>query len=121
MDATPKTLAIEIPIVEFVDREIHHLEKFENLQAALTAKAVELNHIEILRRLDELNHAHAQNAIDKQNYLPRPMFEQFEADNAKWREAVNKQISESAGANRTLIVVVGFIISMLSIALKFWK
>jgi hypothetical protein len=121
MDATPKTLAIEIPIVEFVDREIAHLRDFENLQATLVAKAVELNHVEILRRLDELNHAHAQNVIDKQEFLPRQMFEQFSNDNAKWRESVTKSISESAGSNRTLILVVGFLFTAITIVLKFWR
>ena len=112
---------VQIPVTEFVYREIGHLEKIAQLQFELGAKAVALNHVEVLRRLDELNHAHAQTVIDKQEYLPRQMFEQFVADNTKWREQVNNSISASAGANRTLILIVGFLISALSVALKVWK
>jgi hypothetical protein len=108
-------------ITAFIDRENGHLKELTTLRAELAEKAVQLNHVETLRRLDELNHAHAQNMIDKQDYLPRQMFEQFESENSKWREGVNKTISESAGANRTLIVVVGFIFSAITIALHFWK
>jgi sensor domain CHASE-containing protein len=97
------------------------LDRVCHLQFDLSAKAVALSHVETLRRLDELNHAHAQNVIDKQDYLPRQMFEQFANENAKWRETVTKAISESAGANRTLIVVMGFLFTALSIALRFWK
>jgi sensor domain CHASE-containing protein len=122
MPATPPTLdLVTLSVVDFIDREVAHLDRVCSLQFDLAAKAVALNHIETLRRLDELNHAHAQNMVDKQDFLPRQMFEQFANENAKWRETVTKAISESAGANRTLVVVMGFLFTALSIALRLWK
>jgi hypothetical protein len=118
-DATPRT--VELPVVEFIDREVGHLDRIMQLEFALAEKARQLNHTETLRRLDELNHAHAQNVIDKQDYLPRQMFEQFESENQKWREGVNGAISTAAGANRTLILIVGFVLTALGIVLKVWK
>jgi hypothetical protein len=112
---------VTIPIVEFVDREVGYLREVTLLRADLADKAVALNHVETLRRLEELNHAHAQNVIDKQDYLPRQMFEQFANENARWRETVTKAISESAGSNRTLILGVTFLFSAIAIVLKFWK
>jgi sensor domain CHASE-containing protein len=120
-DATPRMLVVELPVVEFVDREVAHLRELHTLRFELAGKAIELNHVETLRRLDELNHAHAQNMIDKQDYLPRQMFEQFESENQKWREGVNGAINSAAGSNRTLILIVGFVLTALGIVLKVWK
>jgi len=117
----PSDTTVVIPVVDFVDREIAHLRSIAQLQFDLTEKAVALNHVETLRRLDELNHAHAQNTLDKQEYLPRQMFEQYTSDNSKWRETVTKSISESAGANRTLIMVMGFVFTAITIVVRFWK
>ena len=119
-DPTPQ-IVVTIPVVTFIDREVGHLKELHGLRFDLAAKAVELNHVETLRRLDELNHAHAQNMIDKQDYLPRQMFEQFEAENTKWREGVNNAISQSVGSTRTMILVVGFALTVIGIALKLWK
>jgi hypothetical protein len=116
-----KDLFVRIPVVEFIDRETSHLKEVCFLRFDLEATAVRLDHVEVLRRLDELNHAHAQNMIDKQDYLPRQMFEQWAKENATWRESVTKSISESTGSNRTLIVLVGFIFSAITILLHFWK
>jgi len=112
---------VTIPIVAFVDREIGHLREVCLLRSDLADKAVALNHVETLRRLDELNHAHAQAAERNRDYLPRQMFDQYSAEQSKWRETVTKAISESAGANRTLIVVIGFVFSAIAIVLRFWK
>ncbi|HXM63714.1 MAG TPA: hypothetical protein VN950_22830 [Terriglobales bacterium] len=122
MSATPPTeIYVTLPVVQFIDREIGHLGEKTTLRADLEAMAVRLNHLEILRRLDELNHAHVQATADKQELLPRQLFEQFTNDNAKWREAVTKSISESVGSNRTLIVVVGFIFTAITILMRFLK
>jgi sensor domain CHASE-containing protein len=113
--------SVTVSVVAYVDREVAHLKELSQLRSDLADRAIELNHVETLRRLDELNHAHAQNIIDKQDYLPRQMFEQFANDNAKWRETVTKAISESAGANRTLIMVIGFVFTAITILMRFWK
>jgi hypothetical protein len=112
---------VTLTVKEFVDREVLHARELGELRFDLSSKALELNHVETLRRLDELNHAHAQNLVDKQAFLPRERFEQFIGDNdTKWN-TVNKVISESAGANRMLILIMGVIFSVLTIVVKFWK
>jgi hypothetical protein len=112
---------VTLTVREFVDREVTHAQQLNQLRFDLSSKALELNHVETLRRLDELNHAHAQSTADKQSFLPRERFEQFTADNDNKWSAINKVISESAGANRMLILIMGVIFSVMTLVIRFWK
>ena len=68
---------------------IEHEREVRQTRADALAKAVEIQAIETLRRLDELNHAHATAMENWRTSLPRELFEQWREDHAKWKETVN--------------------------------
>ncbi len=52
-----------------------------------------LNAREVLRRLDELNHAHAQAMENWARSLPRELFDQWQREYEKWRGEVGTQLT----------------------------
>jgi hypothetical protein len=68
---------------------IEHEREVRETRADALAKAVEIQAIETLRRLDELNHAHATAMENWRQSLPRELFEQWRDDHSKWKETVN--------------------------------
>jgi hypothetical protein len=75
---------------------IAHEREVRQTRADALAKAVEIQAIETLRRLDELNHAHALAAKNWQQSLPRELFEQWRDDHSKWKETVNTAMALGA-------------------------
>jgi hypothetical protein len=134
-----KTSSVSIPVINFVDRaleterrltdsesyrverEVAHLKELHGLEIKFLNYKHEVDSIETKRRLDELNHAHAQNAIDKGGFVPYSLYNQFVDGNQKWREEVNKTLSMTAGKSSQNVLIIGFIFAALQILLHFWK
>lgn len=72
----------------FVDREIKHLKDITERTTALKDEALLIQRTEYLRRLDELNNAHARAEAAVRATVPRETFDVFVANYNRWREEV---------------------------------
>jgi hypothetical protein len=81
---------------EYLLTLIAHEREVRQTRSDGLAKAVEIQAIETLRRLDELNHAHATAMENWRTSLPRELFEQWRDEHAKWKETVNTAMALGA-------------------------
>src|SRR5271170_3773186 len=70
---------------------------FTNLRFDLAEKALQLDHIEMLRRLDLLNHAHEDARQKESSFVGREVYESQIKDHNKWRDEVNSALSNRQG------------------------
>jgi len=70
---------------------------FTNLRFDLAEKALQLDHIEMLRRLDLLNHAHEDARQKEASFVGREVYESQVKDHNKWRDEVNSALSNRQG------------------------
>jgi hypothetical protein len=81
---------------EYLLALIKHEREVRQTRADALAKAVEIQAIETLRRLDELNHAHATAMENWRQSLPRELFEQWREEHAKWKQTIDASVVVSA-------------------------
>lgn len=80
------------------DRERAEQQKvFVNLRFELAERALELDHIEMLRRLDLLNHAHEDARQKEASFVGREVYESQTKEHNKWRDEVNSALSTRQG------------------------
>jgi hypothetical protein len=78
------------------ERELTDRERvFVNLRFELAERALQLDHVEMLRRLDLLNRAHEDARQKEASFVGREVYESQAKDSNKWRDEVN-----SARCNR---------------------
>ena len=77
------TLRVRISVLE---------ERLRGLDRALQLQAAEYR-----RRLDELNHAHAQRVARDADYVLREKFDTFEKQERLWRDQVNETLAALQG------------------------
>jgi hypothetical protein len=70
---------------------------FVDLRFQLAERALELDHIEMLRRLDLLNHAHEDARQKEASFVGREVYESQIKDQNKWRDEVNAALSNRQG------------------------
>jgi hypothetical protein len=70
---------------------------FVNLRFELAEKALQLDHLEMLRRLDLLNHAHEDARLKEASFVGREVYESQIKDHNKWRDEVNAALSTRQG------------------------
>jgi hypothetical protein len=81
-----------------LERESADREKtFVNLRFELAERALQLDHIEMLRRLDLLNHAHEDARLKEASFVGREVYESQIKDHNKWRDEVNASLSNRQG------------------------
>jgi len=81
-----------------IERELADREKtFVDLRFQLAERALELDHIEMLRRLDLLNHAHEDARQKEASFVGREVYESQVKENNKWRDEVNSSLSTRQG------------------------
>ncbi len=68
-----------------------------DLRFDLADRALQLNHIEMLRRLDLLNHAHEEARQKEASFVGREVYESQTKDHNKWRDEVNSALSTRQG------------------------
>jgi hypothetical protein len=91
-----------------VDRELAAREKvFVDLRFELAEKALQLDHIEMLRRLDLLNHAHEDAREKEASFVSREVYESQVKDSSKWRDEVNSALSTRQGRSSVTSGVAG--------------
>lgn len=77
------------------------------LRFELAQRAVELDHIEMLRRLDLLNHAHEEARQKEATFVGREVYESQAKEHAKWRDEVNATLSARQGRSSVTSGVAG--------------
>ena len=82
-------------------------EAMVNLRFELAQRAVELDHIETLRRLDLLNHAHEEARQKEASFVGREVYESQAKEHNKWRDEVNATLSARQGRSSVTSGVAG--------------
>lgn len=107
---------------EMVDREIKHLKELTERTTALKDEALLLQRTEYLRRLDELNNAHARAEAAVRATVPRETYDMFVLNYNRWRDEVITETGNirSAAATRerifyVLIAIAGLLLSGITI------
>ena len=70
---------------------------FVDLRFELAERALQLDHVEMLRRLDLLNHAHEDARQKEASFVGREVYESQVKDHNKWRDEVNSALSTRQG------------------------
>ena len=73
----------------------------------LAQKALELDHIEMLRRLDLLNHAHEEARQKEASFVGREVYASQAKEHNKWRDEVNATLSARQGRSSVTSGVAG--------------
>jgi len=90
------------------DREaVERQKSFIDLRFQLAERALELDHIEMLRRLDLLNHAHEDARQKEASFVGREVYESQVRDSNKWRDEVNSVLSTRQGRSSVTSGVAG--------------
>jgi len=90
------------------EREMGSQQKaFIDLRFELAERALELDHIEMLRRLDLLNHAHEDARQKEASFVGREVYESQVKENNKWRDDVNSALSTRQGRSSVTSGVAG--------------
>ena len=82
-------------------------ETMVNLRFELAQRAVELDHVETLRRLDLLNHAHEEARQKEASFVGREVYESQTKEHSKWRDEVNATLSARQGRSSVTSGVAG--------------
>jgi hypothetical protein len=88
---------------ESADRE----RTFIDLRFQLAERALELDHVEMLRRLDLLNHAHEDARQKEASFVGREVYESQVKEHNKWRDEVNSALSTRQGRTSVTSGLVG--------------
>jgi hypothetical protein len=80
---------------------------FVDLRFELAERALQLDHLEMLRRLDLLNHAHEQARQKEASFVGREVYESQTKENNKWRDEVNSALSTRQGRSSVTSGVAG--------------
>jgi hypothetical protein len=90
------------------DRDLADQQKaFVDLRFDLAEKALQLDHIEMLRRLEFLNHAHEDARQKESSFVGREVYESQVKDSNKWRDEVNSAMSTRQGRSSVTSGLVG--------------
>jgi hypothetical protein len=91
-----------------VEREVSDRERtFVNLRFELAERALNLDHIETLRRLELLNHAHEDARQKEASFVGREVYESQVKDQNKWRDEVNAALSNRQGRSSVTSGLIG--------------
>jgi hypothetical protein len=101
-----------------VDREKAEQQKsFVELRFELAERALQLDHVEMLRRLDLLNHAHEDARQKEASFVGREVYESQVKDHNKWRDEVNSALSNRQGRASVTSGLVGAVAGLALSAL----
>ena len=78
-----------------------------DMRFELAQRALELDHVEMLRRLDLLNHAHEEARQKEASFVGREVYESQAKEHNKWRDEVNATLSARQGRSSVTSGVAG--------------
>jgi hypothetical protein len=91
-----------------MEQEMANQQKtFIDLRFELAERALELDHVEMLRRLDLLNHAHEDARQKEASFVGREVYDSQNRENNKWRDEVNASLSTRQGRSSVTSGVAG--------------
>ena len=73
------------------------------------------------RRLDSLNHAHAESQRVLNTYLPREIFEKSQALEMIWRAKTDNELSQNRGRDNTFAAFGAIALSLTALATSIWN
>ena len=124
-DKEPWHPIVPLTIKEFVDRtlaaEVKRIEAVWKAETESRDKARDIQAMELSRRLDDLNHAHQNAEKDKQAFLTKATYEAFLKGFESWSREVNTYMSNQQGRTAAYVSIVGIVILLIGVLLKFWK
>lgn len=116
---------------QLLEAQIRAERELRELDTRRSAEALELQTLELSRRLDILNGQHKWLEQISDSFLRRDTFEDWlkhrsEADerlreaDLTWKRAADKQLSEQRGATNRSFAILTVGLALLSIVLRFW-
>jgi hypothetical protein len=95
-------------VMRAADREVMELHQDAiDMRFELVQRALELDHAEMLRRLDLLNHAHEDARRKEASFVGREVYESQMKDHSKWRDEVNSALSTGQGKSSVIYGLAG--------------
>ncbi len=79
--------------------------------------ARQLNATEVLRRLDELNHAHVISLAKDQMFMRSDVYYASQKDFDNWKIGVVSQIAQAKG----MAAAMGFVLLLIQVVIAIWK
>ena len=94
----------------------------------LRERAVDIQANEYRRRLDELNHAHAQQVQTQATYIGREVYEGYVKEERAWRDTVRTRLDlldgrsgGSSASQRLLFLILPLLLSAVAVVLAFFR
>lgn len=115
--------SVRAEVQSLVDREIKHLKELVERTASKDKEALELQRTEYLRRLDELNNAHARAEVAQRATVPRETFDLFVTNYNRWREEVileGQSIRASQVARDRIFYLAMALLGLILSAITIW-
>jgi hypothetical protein len=104
-----------VSLREFIERIIAEHERRNDLTNASLAKALELQAREYERRLEDLNHAHAEAQRVLGTYVAISVYEKDQAAFRELKERVSVELADRTGKSKSFPLVVSIASIVLSI------
>jgi hypothetical protein len=110
------------------DPNVHERERVVVLEQRLLAleRAIALQAMEYSRRLEELNHAHAQQVQAQATYIGREVYEGYVKEERSWREKVSTRLDildgrsgGSSSSQRLLFLILPLLLSAVALIVAF--
>lgn len=92
-----------------------------NIKVEERDKALKVQASEYERRLDDLNHAHAEAQRVLNTYLPREIHEKSQTEFRLWQTSVDKEMDQNRGRNSTFTSIAAAALSIAAIGLGLWN
>lgn len=109
-----------VPLREFLEQRIQLERAITDQRFELTAHALQLQALEVERRLTSLNHAHAQQVIESARVLPRELHDAFIKEYDTFRYDTTRQLQAVATRSATWTAAVGVLFILVSLIIRFW-
>jgi hypothetical protein len=113
---TTKIVALEVTEA----KDIQHIKELSDLRNEGLSKALELQHTETERRLDNLNHEAAQLKDIQATYLPREVWENAIKDTHKDLTELKTYKDNSIGRNSVIAIVISIIVSLIFVIINYF-
>jgi hypothetical protein len=104
-----------------METHVAMLDRLLQERVAALDRATELQACEYARRLDELNHAHAQALQDRGHFLAREVWEAYISQLESWRASVTTELALTRGKALGWTLAMGSGVVILTLLLRWLK
>jgi hypothetical protein len=103
---------------EYIDQRITMLAEAHTREHELLDRALAIQAREYERRLDELNHSHAEARRVLATYITRDLYESSQKDLTVWKSNIDKAIANMAGRNAAYGIALGAAVTVITVAIN---